>query len=199
MGHTLPSIFDALSAHLDDSALSQLSSRLNADQGATSKAIAAAVPVLLGALAKNSSTPTGAQQLHDALARDHDGSVLDAPGLPAEGTVAGQGDAILGHVLGDRRSLAEQGISKVSGLDLSKVGPLLAMLAPLVMGTLGRAQRDGKLDPGGLASTLGGERDALGANAPGVLGAVKKLLDRDNDGSVLDDVGGLLGGLFGRR
>jgi hypothetical protein len=31
------------------------------------------------------------------------------------------------------------------------------MLAPLVMGALGKAQRDGKLDPGGLAGMLGAE------------------------------------------
>jgi hypothetical protein len=195
----MPSIFDALSAHLDDHALSQLSSRLSADQGSTSKAIAAAVPLLLGALAKNAGTPGGAQQLHDAVARDHDGSVLSSPDAVGSGVAADQGDAILGHILGDRRAVAEQGISKASGLDLSKVGPLLAMLAPLVMGALGRAQRAGKLDPGGLASVLAGEREALGAQAPGLLGAVTRLLDKDNDGSVLDDVGGMLGGLFGRR
>ncbi len=110
--------------------------------------------------------------MHDALARDHDGSVLDSPRSAGAGGGGGQGNAILGHVLGDRQSLAEQGISQASGLDLSKVGPLLAMLAPLVMGALGRAQRDGGLDAGGLARALGGEREALGANAPGVLGAV---------------------------
>lgn len=195
----MPSIFDSLSARLDDSALSQISSRLTADQGATSKAIAAAVPLLLGALAKNAGTTGGAQQLHDALARDHDGSVLDSPDALGAGAAAGQGDAILGHILGDRQSVAEQGISKASGLDLSKVGPLLGMLAPLVMGALGRAQRSGKLDPGGLATALGSERDALGAQAPGVLGAVTRMLDKDNDGSVLDDLGGMLGGLFGRK
>jgi hypothetical protein len=37
------------------------------------------------------------------------------------------------------------------------------------------------------------------AAAPGVLGVISRLLDRDHDGSVLDDVGGMLGGLLGRR
>lgn len=195
----MSSIFDVLSNRLDDQALSQLSTRLGTDQAATSKAIAAAVPLLLGALAKNAATPTGAQAIHDAVSRDHDGSVLDSPDAIASAAATGQGDAILGHVLGDRRSVAEQGISRASGLDMSKVGPLLAMLAPLVMGALGRAQRSGNLGAGGLAQVLGTERDALGANAPGVLGAITRMLDRNNDGSVVDDVGGLLGGLFGRK
>jgi hypothetical protein len=67
------------------------------------------------------------------------------------------------------------------------------------MGALGRAQRNGNLGAGGLAGVLGMERDALGASAPGVLGVISRLLDRDHDGSVLDDVGGMLGGLLGRR
>ena len=195
----MPSILDTLSAHLDEKALSQLSSRLSADQGSTSKAIAAAVPLLLGALAKNAATPSGAQQLHDAVARDHDGSVLDNPAPVEAAATTGQGDAILGHILGDRKSLAEQGISKSSGLDLSKVGPLLATLAPLVMGALGKAQRSGGLDAGGLAGMLGQEREALGAKSPGVLGAVTQMLDRNNDGSILDDVKGMLGGILGRK
>lgn len=195
----MSSIFDALSTHLDDQTLAQLSSNLGADKGATSKAIAAAVPLLLGALAKNAATPDGAQAIHDAVTRDHDGSILDNPNAAATAGSTADGDAILGHVLGDRRSMAEQGISRASGLDMSKVGPLLAMLAPLVMGALGRAQRSGNLGAGGLASVLGMERDALGASAPGVLGVISRLLDRDHDGSVLDDVGGMLGGLLGRR
>ena len=101
-----------LSAHLGDGALSQISSRLGADQGATSKAIAAAVPLLLARSPRMPRRPTGAQQLHDAVTRDHDGSVLDNPDAVGAAAACGQGDAILGHILGDRQSLAEQGISR---------------------------------------------------------------------------------------
>ncbi len=195
----MPSILDALSAHLGDAALSQISGRLGADQSATSKAIAAAVPLLLGGLAHNAATPDGAQRLHEAVTRDHDGSVLDNPDALGAAAAGGQGNAIVGHILGDRQSLAEQGISRASGLDMAKVGPLLAALAPLVMGALGRAQKSGGLDAGGLAKALGGEQDALGTGTPGVLGAVTGMLDRNKDGSLLDDVTGMLGGFFGRR
>ncbi len=194
----MPSILDTLSARLDERALSQLSTRLGADEGNTSKAIAAAVPLLLGALAQNATAGEGAQRLHDALARDHDGSALDDPAGAADAR-PGDGDAILGHILGDRRGIAEQGISRASGLDLSKVAPLLALLAPVVMGALGQARRKDGLDAGGLSRVLGAEREALGAQSPGVLGALSRLLDRDKDGSVLDDVGGLLGGLLRRQ
>ncbi len=195
----MPSILDTLSAHLDDNALRQISSRLGTDQGATSRAIAAAVPLLLGALAHNAAQGDGAQRLNEAIARDHDGSVLnDVPGALQTAPLSG-GEAILGHVLGDRRDLAEQAVARSSGLDLAKAGPLLATLAPLVLGALGRVRRDRGLDANGLAGLLGGEREALATSAPGAMGAVSRLLDRNQDGSVLDDVGGLLGSLFGKR
>ena len=188
-------LLDVLGSRLDGSAVQQISSRLGADQAATGSAISAALPLLLGALARNASAPGGAGKLHDALARDHDGSRLDQlPDAPPP-----EGDAILRHVLGDRRELAERGIARASGLDLAKVGPLLAMLAPVVMGALGRTRRERGLGPEDLAGMLQGEREAIGASSPGMMGMLSRLLDRDGDGSAVDDVGGMLGNLFGRR
>ena len=189
-------LLDLLGARLGGDTAQQLGTRLGADPGTTGSAITAALPLLIGALAKNASDPDGAQRLHDALARDHDGSALDRAPVDQP---AGDGDGILRHVLGDRRDLAERGISQASGLDLAKVGPLLTMLAPIVMGALGRQQRAGSLGAGDLATMLGGERDRLGAQAPGMLGTLSQMLDRDRDGSVVDDLGGMLGGLFGKR
>jgi len=193
----MPALLDLLSSRLDGNAVQQISGRLGADRNATSTAISAALPLLLGALAKNASSPDGARQLHDALARDHDGSRLDR--LPDPDTDGPEGNAILKHVLADRRGLAEQGIAKASGLDMAKVGPLLAMLAPVVLGALGKARKERGLGPQDLSAMLGGERDAMSAASPGMMGAVSQLLDRDRDGSVVDDLGGMLGGLFGRR
>ena len=190
-------LLDLLGSRLDGGAVQQISGRLGADQSATSTAIRAALPLLLGALAKNASNPDGARQLHDALARDHDGSRLDR--LPDPDADRPEGDAILRHVLGDRRGLAEQGIAKASGLDMAKVGPLLAMLAPVVLGALGKARNERGLGPQDLSAMLGGERDAMSAASPGMMGALSQLLDRDRDGSIVDDVGSMLGGLLGRR
>ncbi len=190
-------LLDLLGSRLDGGAVQQISGRLGANQSATSTAIQAALPLLLGALAKNASSPDGARQLHDALARDHDGSRLDR--LPDPDADRPEGDAILRHVLGDRRGLAEQGIAKASGLDMAKVGPLLAMLAPVVLGALGKARNERGLGPEDLSAMLGGERDAMSAASPGMMGALSQLLDRDRDGSIVDDVGSMLGGLLGRR
>jgi hypothetical protein len=190
----MSSLLDSLSGHLDDQSLRRISGALGADQGATSKALAAAVPLLVAGLAHNAAQPGGAQQLHDALARDHDGSALANP--PTGATP--DGDAILGHIFGDRRAAAEQGIAGASGLDPSKVGPLLSILAPMVMGALGQARSQGGLGPGQLSDMLNREKASLGGSS-GVMGMVAGLLDRNHDGSVVDDVGGMLGNFFRRH
>jgi hypothetical protein len=61
-------------------------------------------------------------------------------------------------VLGDQRGEAGNALTQVSGADGSA---MLQILAPIVMGVLGNMQRQQQLDPGGLASTLGQEREQL--------------------------------------
>jgi hypothetical protein len=73
------------------------------------------------------------------------------------------------------------------------------MLAPLVMGALGRAKREQGLDPKSLSHLLSGEQDRLRETAPGVMGTLSRFLDRNDDGSVIDDIGGMLGRTFGQR
>ena len=72
------------------------------------------------------------------------------------------------------------------------------MLAPLVMGALGRARSQGNLGPGQFSRFWPAKALPLGGSS-GVMGMVAGLLDRDHDGSVTDDIGGMLGNLFRRN
>jgi hypothetical protein len=198
----MPSILDMLKGQIGGSTLSQVSQRLGANQGQIQQAIGAALPVLLTALARNAAKPEGATALHEALVNDHDGSVLNNLTGAVNSTDLTDGNAILGHVLGDRRSAVETGVGKLSGLGGQQVTQLLAVLAPVVMGALGKMQRQQNLDPSGLATALAGERQGLDKVLPN-LGGLAGLLDADGDGQILDDVlgkvTGALGGLFGGK
>lgn len=77
-------MLDMLQQRLGGEAVQQISARLGTDHGTTQSAIAAALPMLVGALARNAQDPHQAGALGNALARDHDGSILDAwPGTSA--------------------------------------------------------------------------------------------------------------------
>jgi hypothetical protein len=188
------SLLDMLQQRLGGDAVNQISSRLGTDPANTRTAIAAALPMLVGALARNAQDPGKAGALANALGR-HDGSVLDdVAGYLGRGDT-GDGDGILGHVLGGKKATVQTGLGQAAGLDPAKAGTLLAMLAPLVMGALGKAQREKGLDTGGLAGMLGSEQQRAADAAPGVMGMLSSFLDRDHDGSVMDDIGGMLGKL----
>lgn len=190
------SLLDQLTQSLGPNALQEISQKLGTDSGTTNSAISAALPVLLGALASNASTSTGANALNNALGK-HDGSVLDdVEGMVSQGNTS-VGEKILSHVLGNKQPVVANGIGNATGLDAGKATALLAMLAPLVMGALGKAQRTNGLDAGGLASMLGNERNRINSN--GALGGLMGMLDQNNDGSVVDDVMGIAGKMFGKR
>ena len=189
---------EMLTQQLAGGALSQISSKIGADEGTTAKAIALAVPLLTAALARNSSTPAGAEALNQAIARDHDGSVLDNLMGFLGNSESGNGAGILGHVLGGQRSNVENGLAQSTGLDPSSAGQLLETVAPLVMGALGKTQQQQGLDASSLSEFLGNQQQQAQASAPDMMSTLGNLLDSNKDGSVLDDVGRIASKFFGR-
>jgi hypothetical protein len=187
---------EVLSQALGGGAIHQISQALGTDENSTSKAARAALPMMLGALARNSANLEGASSLLGALDRDHDGSVLDDVAGFLTNTGSQSGNGILSHMFGDKRGAIENGVSQVSGLDAGSVSKLLPMLAPIVMGALGRTRRDEGLGTGNLSGLLGGQAEQMGSSASPMLGMLSKLLD-SNDGSALDDIARLAGKMFG--
>jgi len=59
-----------------DQVVTQIAKATGMSPEQTKKAVAMAMPLLMGAMAKNSSTEQGAESLNNALDK-HDGSVLD--------------------------------------------------------------------------------------------------------------------------
>lgn len=202
-------LMDLLQGSLPSGMIDQLSQQLGgANKQQTAAAASGIVTTLMGALAKNASSTEGAQALDNALERDHDGSILD----DVMGMLTGNaqvnnssmlnGTGILNHVLGNKQSGAVDMISKLSGLDSSKTGSLMAMLAPVVLGALGKAKRQQGLDVAGIASLLSGTVSAQQQNNP-TMNLVTSFLDADGDGSIVDDVANMgmkiLGNFFGRK
>jgi hypothetical protein len=191
------SLLDLVTQQLGGNGIRQLSQQIGADEQQTAGAVQMALPVLLGGLAKNAQSPAGAQALGEALDKDHDPSLLDDLGAMlgggGAGALGGAGAGILGHVLGGRRPAVEQGLGKATGLDSGQVGKLLMLLAPIVMAALARQKQQRGVDTGGLGGMLEGEREDLQRRDPR-LGGLASMLDRDGDGSIIDDLGKLAGG-----
>lgn len=192
----MASLVEALSRKIDRTTIAIIAQRIGAPADQTFSAVQAVLPMLVGALAKNSAHEVGAMALRKALGA-HDGGILDdlarAVGAPSHSTT---GDAILGHVLGGRRPSIEQGVSRVTGLDANGAGQVLSMLAPIVMAYLGKQARSSGMDAGRLASALAHASGQAHESATKESSALTSLLDRDGDGSIADDLGGV-GGMLG--
>ena len=99
----MDTITQLLLQQLSGGAISQIGQKIGADQQTTNSALSVALPLLVSALAKNSSQPDGAQSLHKALSNDHDGSILDNLSGFLSDPAAANGTGILKHILGGQQ------------------------------------------------------------------------------------------------
>ena len=195
----MSALLEILAGSLGRGAVDQISSRLGLNPDTTARIVQAAIPLLVGALARNSSSQTGATALQGALSKDHDGSVLnDVLGFLGS-SQQGPGAGILRHVLGDQRQDVQSTIGATAGVDSAQAGQVLEMLAPLLMGALGKKTAQDGLDAGGLSQFLQGEAQAVQKPQPDLMGSLLGMLDQNKDGNVVDDVGSLLGKLLNNR
>jgi hypothetical protein len=180
-------------------AVSQIGQKIGADEQTTNSAMAAAIPLLISALAKNASEPTGAQALYQAVAKDHDGSILNNVEGFLGNPQAANGAGILNHVLGSQQPTVTQGLTKNTGLNSAQISLLLQIAAPLVMGMLGKQQKQAGLDANDLSGLLGSEKQMAEESNPDMMSTLNSLLDLNKDGSALDDILGIAGKLFGGK
>jgi len=176
-------VFDALLGELtSEEGARALASDLGTDPTRTATAARSALATLFAALSRNAEEPSGSHALLAALDEDHRGSGRDDPGgiRPAEEA----GEAILGHVLGGRRQALERAIGQDVGLDPAIVGRLLAILAPLVMSALGRAQREHRLGAQELSYELERGRQRAETSMGARFGPLGGIVDGDAGGRI---------------
>ncbi|WP_108867291.1 DUF937 domain-containing protein [Aquimarina aquimarini] len=209
-------ILELLNSPVGKQIINGVSSQTGQSEDKTGSLLSMAMPVLMGAMQKNAATPEGASGLLGAITGKHSGGILDNLGGLFEGgvdqSVTNDGAGILGHILGGKQPAVENALSQKSGIDAGSVAQILKVAAPILMGVLGKqAQQNNVTDTNGLTSLLGNLSG--GARGSQQQSLIESFLDADGDGSILDDVagmllsnsggkkgglGGLLGGLFGK-
>ena len=209
-------LLDLLNSPMGKQLISGVAGQTGQSENKTADVLGMAMPLLMGAMKKNASTPGGAQGLMNALSSKHDGSILnDLGGLFGGGvdqSVMDDGAGILGHVFGTKQPQVENALSSKSGIDAGSIAQILKIAAPIVLGYLGKETRQQNLNsPEALTGLLGGLMG--GSNTQKEQSLIETFLDSDGDGSVIDDLagmvlnsgnkksgglGGLLGGIFGK-
>ncbi len=208
-------ILDLLSSDLGKTIISGVSGQTGQSESKTGSVLTMALPVLMQAMKKNSTSPQGAEGLMNALNGKHDGSILNNLGDLFSGgvdsSVINDGSKILGKVLGNKEQNVTNALSQKSGVDSGSVSQILKVAAPILMGILGKQSRQQNVsNASGVEGLLG---SFLGGNSKqSEQSFLESMLDADGDGSIIDDVagmvlggkkkksgiGGMLGGLFGK-
>ncbi len=197
------SLMNQLTKMVAQQATQQAAQKTGLSEGLAQKMMPMAMAAIMGGLKKNASNPQGAQALANALDK-HDGGLLNNMAGLGDDNILADGQKILGHILGGKQAQTEQALAKAGGVDQSQITGLLAMAAPVVLASLGKAKREGNLDASALAGLVTQESAKAQQSAPGELGGLMQFLDQDGDGDFKDDVleaagKKLLGGLFGRK
>lgn len=196
---------ELLNGPMGQMVINNVANQLGMDERQATSAVSVALSAILAGMQRNVQTQQGAQSLDNALSDSrHDGSLLDNLGSLLGGNsqaISQDGGKILGHIFGNNKPAVEQGISQKTGISLQKIGPLLAILAPIVMAYLGKEKRQTNTNAGGLDDLLGGllgggqAQTQARRSGGGLMDIVGGMLDKNNDGNFIDDLlGGFLGG-----
>jgi len=141
------------------------------------------IPSLSQNLNQNTQSANGLEGLMKAMQKGDHQRYVERSDEVFTDAAREDGNKILGHILGSKgvsRNLAGQ-VATETGVGADLVKKMLPQAAALLMGALGQqSQSGGAL--GQLAEMLGGGQRS---QANSLLG---RFLDRDNDGSIVDDL-----------
>ena len=177
------SLIDLLTGSAGNQVASEAGNKFGISKNQVIALLAVAAPLVISYLRKKSQEdPNEAEALNNALDKDHDGSIL---GDPSQVEARQQeGGSILDHVFGGQKATVENQLSQNTGISMDKIGPILAMLAPLIMGYIGKEKQSGGVTSGG------GLGDLLG----GILGSAQNQAQAQNSNPLNDILGSVLGG-----
>ncbi len=179
---------DVLMHQFSGSAVDMLGSQLGIENQQAKLAMSQFLPIIVKALAGNASQSQGAESLHNALQRDHSGSILEnLTGAISKPNVQ-DGGGILGHVFGGQMSAVTDFISKNTGLQPESVNRMMKTAAPIILGMLGKQLASNRMSADDLSGYLQQSSRDVQRTDPRNMGMIGQLLDADNDGDIMDDV-----------
>jgi len=155
--------------------IGRIGTALELDRNKIRRAVSSAVPALLAGFNDTATQPGGSQKLADAARQQADSLRNFARVLATGGGQSSLFDEgsrmLLSLVGGQNQNALTEAIADFTGLNQGVTGSLLAMLAPIVMGTIAQHQRTTRaLDANGIANLFASQRDNIAAALPSGFG-----------------------------
>lgn len=175
------SLIDLLTGNTGNQVAEKAENKFGISRNQILALLAVAAPLIISYLRNKSQDTKEAEALNNALDKDHDGSILDDVSQ-AESREA-EGGSIINHIFGNDKQTVENQLSLTSGISIDKIGPILAMLAPVIMGYIGKEKQQNNVGAGGLGDLLGG-----------ILGNASNQAQTQQSNPLNDILGSVLGG-----
>lgn len=175
------SLLDLLTGNTGTQVAEEAQNKFGIDKNQMIALAAVAAPLIISYLRNKANDKNEAEALNHALDKDHDGSILENPAQAVERQE--EGNSILSHIFGQKKADVENSLSQQTGISMSKIGPLLGMLAPVVMGYIGKQKQQNNVNAGGLGDLLGG-----------ILGNAHNEVQQQQSNPLNDILGSVLGG-----
>ena len=156
-----------VSENLTPGLIGRISTALGLDRSLIGQAATALAPAHLGSLSHVASSPDGARKLAGAIGQQSP-SILEtlefSIGGSGQQSLVREGISTLSSLLGGSAVSALTGaVGKLTGISQGAGSSLLGMLAPAVLGTLGKQQAAHGLDASGLAQLLASQKENISA------------------------------------
>ncbi|MCI3938217.1 DUF937 domain-containing protein [Chryseobacterium aahli] len=175
------SLIDLLTGNTGNQVAEQAENKFGISKNQIIALLAVATPLVISYLRNKSQDAKEAEALNNALDKDHDGSILDD--TSQLDNRQDEGGSILSHVFGNQKNNVENQLSQNTGISIDKIGPILAMLAPVIMGYIGKEKQQNNVGAGGLGDLLGG-----------ILGGAQNQAQQQQSSPLNDILGSVLGG-----
>jgi hypothetical protein len=191
-------IFKLLNEQMNDrETLDKLGGSVGAAPDQVQQLAQIGLPALLQALGRNAATSEGAASLASALDQHQDDDVDDLDGF-LNNVDREDGAKMLQHIFGGNNARVENKLAQKTGMEMNQVSGLMAQLAPLLLGALAQQKKQQNVDQSGITDMLGGLLQQSAGSKNNFMNMAMDLLDADNDGSIMDDLGGMFKGFMKR-
>lgn len=174
------SLIDLLTGNTGNQVADKAEQKFGINKNQIIALLAVAAPLIISYLRKKSQDSKEAESLNNALDKDHDGSILDD--VSQADARQDEGGSILNHIFGSDKQNVESKLSHNTGISIDKIGPVLSMLAPIIMGYIGREKQQNNVGAGGLGDLLGG-----------ILGGAQNQAQQQQSSPLNDILGSVLG------
>ncbi len=194
------SLLDLITGSAGNQVAEQAENKFGISKSQIIALLVVAAPLVISYLKKKSENAEEADKLNATLDKHHDGSILNDPSQALNREQ--EGSSILDHIFGGQKATVENQLSANTGISMDKIGPVLATLAPVIMGYIGQQkQANNVTSGGGLGDLLGGilgssSQQAQASNDPlsNILGSVLGSATQSSGGGLGDILGSVLGG-----